>query len=414
MQYKTRREKLFGLVLPVLCVLGVLGGGRFAFAQPDPRQMAGIPRPVTDLPNGSVSVRLLRGSLTNNIANHPVQLHVGSKVLTVNTDDMGRAQFDKLMPNATVKATADVDGEHLESQEFPAPADGGIRLLLVATDKSAAPATSPEAPAIRGDVVLGAQTRFVMEPVEEGLQLFYLLEIVNTARVPVNTASAFTFDMPSAATGTTLLDGSSPLASVSGTHVLVKGPFPPGSTMVQIACDMPAGSGSVDVRQQFPAALEQFSLIVKKTGDVAISSPQIASQQDLTAQGEVYIGAQGGAVAAGQPLVFSVTGIIHHSAVPMWTGLSLALGIVVFGVWATWRPRPDGAQEAERKRLLAKREKLFGELVRIERDHRSGKAPGNDPRRYAIRRDELVGALEHVYGGLDDDSAGPGATGVPA
>ena len=55
----------------VLCVLGVLCGCsvlRAQFQMPDPKQMAGIPRPVDDLPNGTVSVRLIRGQLSNNIA----------------------------------------------------------------------------------------------------------------------------------------------------------------------------------------------------------------------------------------------------------------------------------------------------------------------------------------------------------
>src|SRR2546428_8259144 len=117
-----------GLFLCVLCVLcAARQDARAQFQMPDPKEMAGIPRPVDDLPNGAVSVRLIRGALSNNIAKHPVELRVGSKVLTVKTDDNGRAQFNDLTPNATVKASADVDGEHLESQEFPAPARGGIR-----------------------------------------------------------------------------------------------------------------------------------------------------------------------------------------------------------------------------------------------------------------------------------------------
>src|SRR5213594_3641474 len=102
----------------VLCVLGVLGVEtaplRAQFEMPDPKQMSGIPRPVNDLPSGSISVRLIRGALSNNIVNHPVQLRVGDQVLTVKTDDAGRAQFDKVTAGATVKAAADVDGEHLE------------------------------------------------------------------------------------------------------------------------------------------------------------------------------------------------------------------------------------------------------------------------------------------------------------
>src|SRR3954466_4573894 len=92
-----------------LCALCVLGGGELfkggeffsvlhaQFQMPDPKQMAGIPRPVTDLPDGSISVRLIRGQLSNNIASHLVELHFANgRVLKVNTDDAGRAQFDKV------------------------------------------------------------------------------------------------------------------------------------------------------------------------------------------------------------------------------------------------------------------------------------------------------------------------------
>src|SRR5438093_529664 len=93
-----------GGFLCVLCALGVLCVPVAAqFQMPDPKQMSGIPRPVTDLPNGAVSVRLIRGELANNIANHIVELHVGSKLLTAKTDEAGRAQFDGLTAGATVK-----------------------------------------------------------------------------------------------------------------------------------------------------------------------------------------------------------------------------------------------------------------------------------------------------------------------
>src|SRR5689334_8530780 len=93
------RRALQGLCF---CVLGVLcGSSAVVRAQmPDPRQMSGIPRPVDDLPRGSISVRVIRGQLTNNIPNQPVELHVGSGVLTAKTDAEGRAQFDKVTPGA--------------------------------------------------------------------------------------------------------------------------------------------------------------------------------------------------------------------------------------------------------------------------------------------------------------------------
>src|SRR5580765_2000101 len=112
-QRTQRTQRFFKVVLCILCVL--CGGELFAqFQMPDPKQMAGIPRPVTDLPNGTVSVRLIRGQLSNNIKDFPVELHVGSQVRTTKTDDAGRAEFGNLPGGATIKAVAVVDGERLE------------------------------------------------------------------------------------------------------------------------------------------------------------------------------------------------------------------------------------------------------------------------------------------------------------
>jgi hypothetical protein len=372
---------------------------------PDPKQMSGIPRPVSDLPDHAISVRLIKGELSNNITNHPVELHVGSTVMTGKTDEAGRAQFDNLTPGATVKATADVEGEHLESQEFPVPAQGGIRLMLVATDKSKGPATNPNAPPVSGHVVLGNQSRIVMEPADEVLQLFYLLYIENTARVPVNPPSPFVFDMPTGATGTGIMEGSSPQASASGTRVTVNGPFAPGQTLVQVACELPAGSGSVDIEQKFPANIEQLAVVVKKVGETTLSSPQLSNQREMPAQNEVFIAATGGAVPAGKPIVLAVSGLPHHSTAPRMIALALALGIVIVGIWASGRSGDDPAEQAaERKRLLSRRDKLFNDLVRLENDRRNGRV---DERRYGTRREDLITSLEQVYGALDSHEAGP-------
>src|SRR4029077_9865887 len=154
--------------LCALCLICGLSAVAVAqFQMPDPKQMAGIPRPVTDLPNGTVSVRLIRGQLSNNIKDFPVELHVGSEVRTTKTDDAGRAEFGNLPGGATIKAVAVVDGERLESEEFPAPAQGGIRLMLVATDTSKGAAAEADAAAVAGQVVIGGQTRIIIEPNDE-------------------------------------------------------------------------------------------------------------------------------------------------------------------------------------------------------------------------------------------------------
>jgi hypothetical protein len=372
-------------------------------AQPDPRQMAGIPRPVDDLPNGSVSVRVIRGSFANNIPNQPVQLQVGSEILTVNTDAEGRAQFDNLTPGATARASAIVDGERIESEPFPAPAQGGIRLVLLASGGTDAAAGSAAAPAVAGSVSIGGQSRIIIQPGDDAVTVYYLLEIVNSTASPVNPATPFTFDMPEGTTRTEVMRGTSAPATVSGRRVQISGPFPPGNTLINIGSEIPQSSGTVEISQVFPAPVNEFALIVQKVGNTAVSSPHLAQQREVAQEGEVYIAGAGTAVPAGQPLVVTVTNMPHHSTVPRWTALTISLGILIAGIVAAARPHnPAATRGAERKRLLARRDRLMNELVRLERDQAGG---------HAARRAELVAALEHIYGALDsDDTPGPGNT----
>src|SRR5262249_44675084 len=196
------------------------------------------------------------------------------------------------------------------------------------------------------------------------------------------------------------LEGSSRLASVKGPLVTVPGPFPPGRTTVQIACEIATPSGAAAIEQRFPAALEQLSVIVKKVGETQLSSPQIASQQEMTAQGERYIAGPGGTIAAGQPLILTLQDMPHHSPVPRWISLALVALIVGVAIRAGTRPQDRQAHDAERRRLITKRDRLFADLLRLEADHRAGRG---DRVRYDGRRDALVAALEQGDAPLDTD-----------
>jgi len=147
------------------------------------------------------------------------------------------------------------------------------------------------------------------------------------------------------------------------------------------------------------------AVIVKKVGDAKLESPQIDRQQEFPVAEGTYIAGTGAAVAAGQPVSVDVSGLPHHSVAPRWITLSLAAFILLAGVWSAQQPDTSASERAaERKRLLAKRDRLFGELVRLEADRRNGRV---DDRRYGTRREELVAALEHIYGALDTEDAGP-------
>ena len=209
--------------LTVLTLGLVLAAGPALAQMPDARQMTGVPMPSSDVAAGSVTVRLVRGDLSNNITGHPVELHGGVKALTENTNAEGRAQFVGLSPGTSVHAVAVVDGERLESKQFEVPPTSGIKLILVAGAGalSAAGAVTP-AP---GEVVFGGQSRIQIEFNDDSLEVFYLFEVVNPGTAPVSPRSELVFELPEGAQQASILEGSSPQASVRGTTVAITGPF---------------------------------------------------------------------------------------------------------------------------------------------------------------------------------------------
>ncbi len=388
--------------------VGGLAAQQVAAQMPDAKQMSGIPLPVSDLAIGTVTVRVVRGSMTNVVADHPVELSGGPSPVIARTNESGRAEFSGLRPGTRVRATTTVDGENLESQEFTVPATGGTRVALVA---SAPPTGQPAAgnqpaaqrPAKPGVVVLGERSRMIFEMGNESLNVFNLFEIVNSSQDPVRPPTPLVFELPQAAVGAGALDGSSPQATVSGKRVTVAGPFAPGSTVVQFGYSLPIKTGTMTVRQSLPVALNQFSLMVQKVGSLRVESPQIAEQRDMPLQEQTFIVGKGPGLKAGDTISLAFSGLPHAPTWPRNVALALAIVILAGGVWGTLRTGAPLAGHVERRRRLdAKRDRLFTELASIEEQHNEHTI---DPERYAARRRELVSALERVYAEMDEEAA---------
>jgi hypothetical protein len=371
---------------------------------PDPRQMSGVPLPTSDLPAGTVTVRVIRGALSNIIVDQLVEL-TGEATASSKTNDAGRAEFTGLKPGARVKAITVVDGERLESQEFALPAASGVRVMLVATDPGAArraeeDRTLAAAPARTGIVVFGDQSRFVIEAGTEGLSVYNIFQILNTARTPVQPAVPIVFELPSAAGSPTLLEGSSPLASVETRKVKVKGPYPPGTTLVQFAYSIPYGEEKLVITQRLPAALAQLAVVVQKVGETKLSSAQVSQQREVAAEGQNYILGQGPPLAAGSELSLVISGLPHAPTWPREVAISLAMIVLGMGAYGAMRGKAGAA--IERRRLHSQRERLFGELRTLEESHRRGAIAAAE---FAARRREIVAALEGIYAALDETAA---------
>ena len=91
----------------------LLGSSVTLMGQMDLRQAAGVPLPAAELPAGTVSVRVVRESFANNIANQAVVFVINGAERTVVTDNSGRAQVENLPAGTRVRASAIVAGERL-------------------------------------------------------------------------------------------------------------------------------------------------------------------------------------------------------------------------------------------------------------------------------------------------------------
>src|SRR5688572_27782214 len=92
---KTRRS--IGLGSSCLCVfvvcLMIATAANAQINMPDPSMIAGKALPAPELPNGTVSVRVVRESIGNNIVGQDVTVNAGGVTKAGKTDDAGRAQM---------------------------------------------------------------------------------------------------------------------------------------------------------------------------------------------------------------------------------------------------------------------------------------------------------------------------------
>ncbi|PHY11317.1 MAG: hypothetical protein CK533_05000 [Acidobacterium sp.] len=375
-----------------------------AFAQmatPDPSAMAGLPLPAGDVPDASVTVRVLRERMGNNISGQLVTLRVGTESRTATTDAQGRAQFSALPAGASVQASTTVDGEVLTSQEFPVPARGGIRVALISgiqkaadAEKAAAAAAAKE-PARPGVVEFGPESRLIFEFQNDTLTVFYLLEVVNSARTPIDIGGPILMELPTGASGVSMMPGSSPTASVSGDILTITGPFAPGKTSAQVGFSLPQVGAASTIQQKWPIALAQLFVAAEKVGAMQMSSPQLTDTREMTSDGQQFIMGTGGRINAGETVSVNLSGMPAQSRWPRNVALGVAALVFAVGLWMA--VSPQAARAAEGAKLETRRERLLSEVVALERKRRQKPLAAADE----TRLQRLTSDLEKVMAALD-------------
>jgi hypothetical protein len=311
---------------------------------PNPKEISGVALPAADVPVGTVSVRVVRGNFDHNLPNQPVEFTIDGKTRVEHTNADGRALVSNLKSGVHVRAVAVVAGERLESQEATI-ASSGIKIVLVATDPDTVKREAEDqrlaaGPAVKGMVVMGPESRIVAEFADDRLNVFCILDILNSSRTPVDIGGPVVVDLPRAARGAALMEGSSKQATVSGPRVTVTGPFAPGSTSVQVGYEMPFDGGTASLEHKWSVPLQQLTVLVPQTGGLSVRSPQVATTQEVRDQGAPVILMTGGAIPAGQPVVVEISGLPHHPIWPRYLALTLAGVLMSMGIWAAVFPKP--------------------------------------------------------------------------
>lgn len=330
-------RRIARVVSLVALSLGLLGGVVSAQQNmPNPQQISGVPLPATDLPAGSVSVRVIRGGFDKNVPNQPVEFTIDGVKRTVTTDAEGRAQVDGLKAGATVSASTSVDGATIASQSITVGATG-TRFVLVAADPDSARRAEEDkqlaaGPAVPGTVVFGPESRIVIEPGDETITIFYVLDIINSARTPVDIGGPLIITLPTGARAAGVMDGSTPQATVNGPRLNVLGPFAPGTTTVQMGFELATGGDSKVVAQTWPIAFPEGTIVLQRTGSEDLVSSQISGKNEATSNGQRVIFGRVAAVPANGTLTIEVTGLAHHSRWPRNIALTLVLGFLAVGL----------------------------------------------------------------------------------
>jgi len=385
-----------------LLVVGLLSAAAGAQAQdmPNPEMVHGKALAERNLPDGTVTVRIARESIGNWLPGQTVRVQVNGRDVTARTDDQGRAQFSSLPRDAELRAAATVDGEALVSDPFRVPSSGGLRVILIAGIAQAAErrqaqaAAELAAPPVKGVISLGGDTRIIAEFENDALFVFYQLDIINTARAPVDIGGPFELTLPQRAAGASLMEGSPKTASIDGRYLEVQGPFPPGKTTVNVQFQLRYPGPHLTVEQQFPIAVQQLPFFIERIGNLTVTSPQMRPDGERSGNnGSVFAALTSSSLPANSTVSIELSNLPAQSRVAGWVAVGLALGVIGLGIWLSVTRKTD-----LRSALVSRRDGLLSKLEDLELKRRSGRMADE---RYLTRRQRLMLELEDVYHEID-------------
>ncbi len=376
--------------------------------------VTGSVSPADGTPIGSLEIELVDG------AGKPIP-GKAMKVGQVSQDATGKAEDIKVhravsdgngvvrfsgLPTGEQIAYAGViehEGMRLSTDAFRLPTDKGARGRIKALLRT------PDTAAVRID----KRSKLVVDAREEAIAVFESLLFSNSGeRVFDPGEDGLFLPLPEGHTAAQEVSGGAEVKPRTG-GVTIKTTVPPNSaaafaTSARFAFALPGDGASIEFEQLLPLGMEAPYILVPAAAGLTLAGHGLRRLGDETdQQGNKVHQYETGAIPPGGTLRFSVSGLRARDRSGHKIAGTLASLVLLAGVLLARRPKNAIAARKSRAELTDRREKLFGELVALERRRTQAAAAGNPAERKAALEDErraLLAKIETVYrdlGALD-------------
>lgn len=201
--------------------------------------------------------------------------------------------------------------------------------------------------------------------------------------------------------------------------VVWHGPLKPGPTEITLAFRLPVDDGRFTFDVTWPLRVLEGSVAVEYAPGASVTPPagMTAQLRDIGGGRKFWVFAPL-QIAEGEALRLSVEGLPKHPYSQKVAKIAAGLAVLALVGWALWvvvfapGRRGEGGDTkdatARRRELTSRRDRLYDELVKLEKKHAGG---GLESDKYTRERAQLIAKLTAVLRQLDagDTYAAPGA-----
>jgi hypothetical protein len=251
------------------------------------------------------------------------------------------------------------------------------------------------------------------QPEDDGLWFQLQITVANVGSAPVPTGpEGLVLPLPAGFRSGRIAEEDSGFALLSGVGLVARGPVAPGQLGATVSFKLPVEDGRASFAMPAPLGMFQSHVAILKTEGMVVApegggAPRAARADD----GREYLILEGFNVAPGEALRFTVAGLPQPQSWQAWARIVAAI-LVVALVAATVavairRPRARSARPADaavaRRELGQRREKLFAELVALERLRAQERIDAGD---FDAQRRAIMTKLVLVHRELDELDGG--------